>query len=105
MKKILYVSTFIAFVVTLSIQDPQALTANPPVAAQFVPDGKGGGEEMAKMQKCDACRGSGWMECYTCEGKGEYQDSKGKWRQCRRCEGTGKVRCDRCYGKGYIEHW
>jgi len=63
-------------------------------------DGSGTDEE-----SCDACFGSGDIECKKCEGTGKKdpEAKKKDTKKCKKCEGKGLIDCQECKGKGYVK--
>ncbi len=44
---------------------------------------------------CDACGGTGWLDCPGCAG---WRAENGGLCICARCHGSGKVKCPACDG-------
>ena len=61
-----------------------------------------------KPSACSGCKGTGKIDCLSCNGKGTWPalitvDVKpGPPRTCAMCNGTGKYPCGICGGKGKV---
>jgi molecular chaperone DnaJ len=71
---------------------------------------------VTKLDKCDACNGSGaepgskMRQCGTCGGRGQVLTSRGIFsiaQTCPHCRGAGRILekpCKKCHGNGKHEH-
>jgi len=56
------------------------------------------------MGKCEACDGTGVVECPDCEGHAEIVDENDDPIVCYGCNGSGDIECANCDGTGCPEN-